>query len=199
MIRWSRCVRCWTRRAAASGVDWGTASVSCYRRPATTTTAATDVGNVDVRDFDFGDVRDEVHEVVWSLDARDDVHDFVDDVDVDIAWNAWGVDVARNVGDVEVRDIGDVEIGNPRAGDVRPGNVWAGCARRPSESGVKNPPTSYIGRGAPVFVHGLGIFVIVREWGKSEGFFDGAQQAVVVAVVIGNECARAHSGRHSPR
>ena len=33
MIRWSRCVRCSTRRAAASEVDSGRASPSCHRRP----------------------------------------------------------------------------------------------------------------------------------------------------------------------
>jgi hypothetical protein len=35
----------------------------------------------------------------------------------------------------------------------------------------------------------LGVFVVAREWGKSEGVFDGALQAVVVVVAVGTEWA----------
>src|SRR6201997_2272698 len=56
------------------------------------------------------------------------------------------------------------------------------------------PPRTQPEKLWPVFVHRLGESIIVGERGQSEGLFDGAQQAVVVVVVIGNEMALAHPG-----
>ena len=59
--------------------------------------------------------------------------------------------------------------------------------------------TRTVERLQPVFVHGLGVLVVVGEWGKSEGVFDGAQQTVVIVMVVGDEMALLHTGVHRPR